>query len=101
MDNLIIKEVTPEELEEMTRYSSFDEDKHETVLQMFRMLRTTRAFHNNLKRMIYVRHPNGDESVECLFVYRSGHKENISINVTADSCASLIQDVWKRMYELI
>ena len=99
--NLIIKEVTPEELEQISKEYTFEESKEETVQKMFEMLKTTRAFHYNLESMTYKKHSNGDESVECFFKYRSGHEETISINVTADSCAALISDVWKRLYEMI
>ena len=100
MDNLIIREITPEELEKMSR-EVYHEDKQETVLMMFKMLRTTRAFHNILKKMVYIKHENGDESVECFFKYSSGREESISVNVTADSCIALISDVWKRLYEMV
>ena len=98
--SLIIREVTPEELEEM-RKSVYHEDKTEVVITMFEMLKTTSAFHNILQKMLYVKHPNGDESVECFFKYRSGREEVISVNVTADSGIALISDVWKRLYEMV
>ncbi len=102
MDNLIIREVTPEELEEMSKYySGFEESKTETVERLFEMLKSTRAFYFILDKMTYEQHPNGNESVECFFKYRDGSTKTISVNVTCDSCVSLIQDVWKRMYELI
>lgn len=101
MDNLIIREITPEELKQIATEYRFEEDKQATVKAMFEMLKTTRAFNGNLQDMTYVKHSNGDESVECFFKYRSGHEEVMSVNVTCDSCVSLIQDVWKRMYELI
>lgn len=101
MDNLIIREVTPKELEQMAKEYDFKEDKEQTVLAMLVMLRTTRAFNRTLEDMTYVRHDNGDESVECLFKYRNGRTETVSVNVTADSCIALISDVFKRLYEMI
>ena len=101
MSNLIIKEVTTEELDEMCRdYKEFHEDKSETVQKLFETLKTTRAFNRILVSMTYVEKPNGDESVECLFRYRTGEEETVSINVTADSCIAVIQDVWKHLYEM-
>ena len=99
--NLVIKEVTPEELEQISKEYTFEENKEETVAKMFEMLKTTRAFYYHLTGMTYKKHENGDESVECFFKYRSGHEETISINVTADSCVALIQDVWKCLYKMI
>lgn len=102
MDNLIIMEVTKEELDEMCKeYKAFQEDKAETVRTLFETLKTTRAFHNILTEMTYHKHVNGDESVTCFFKYSSGSVESVHINVTADSCSALIQDVWKRLYEMI
>lgn len=101
MDNLIIREVSKEELEEMARQEYFKEDKAETVRALFETLKTTRAFHNILTEMTYHKHVNGDESVTCFFKYSSGSVESVNINVTADSCSALIQDVWKRLYEMV
>ena len=100
MDNLIIREMTPEDIEEM-RKSIYHEDKNEVVLEMFTMLKATSAFHNILQKMNYKKHPNGDESVECFFKYRSGREEVLSVNVTTDSGIALISDVWKRLYEMV
>lgn len=102
MDNLTIKEVTSDELEEMSKYySGFEESKTETVERLFETLKSTRAFHFILDKMTYEQHSNGNESVECFFKYRDGSTETISVNVTCDSCAALIQDVWKTLYKLI
>jgi len=100
MDNLIIRELTPEDLAEMER-NIFHEDKAETVARLFDTLKTTRAFHNILTDMTYEERDNGDETVTCFFKYSSGSADSVRINVTADSCVALIQDVWKRLYEMI
>ena len=100
MGNLIIKEITPEELAEMQK-RVYHEDKAETVARLFDTLKTTRAFHNILTDMTYEMTDNGDEAVICFFKYSSGSADSVRINVTADSCVALIQDVWKRLYEMI
>lgn len=100
MDNLVIAELTPEDLEEM-RKREFHEDQAETVARLFDTLKTTRAFHNILTDMTYEERDNGDETVTCFFKYSSGSVDSVRINVTADSCVALIQDVWKRLYEMI
>ena len=98
--NLIIKEVTPEELEQMAKKYTFRESKEETVQKMFEMLKTTTSFYYNLTGMTYKKHDNGDESVECFFEYSDGSTETVSVNVTADSCTAIIQDVWRKLYTL-
>ena len=99
--NLTVKEVTPEELEQISKEYTFEESKEETVAKMFEMLKTTRAFYYHLTKMTYEEHDNGDETVTCFFKYKHSPSETVVINVTADSCAALISDVWKRLYEMI
>ena len=102
MDNLTITKITHKQLEEMSKYySGFEESKMETVERLFETLKSTRAFYFILDNMTYEKRSDGNESVECFFKYRDGSTETISINVTCDSCAALIQDVWKTLYKLI
>lgn len=98
MDNLIIKEVTFEELNKICK-PAYEEDKQECVEQLFALLKTTRSFHNSLQSMKYVT----DECREYVVFEISDYHRNTDtykVNVTADSCVALIQDVWKTIYEI-
>lgn len=99
MDNLIITELTNEELKELSKNIIYEEDKEECTRILFLALKTTRAFHDRLVKMEYTKEEYGRETVWCYFKYSDGSTEKIPINVTADSCVALIHDVFSRLYK--
>lgn len=99
MDNLTIKEVTLEELDRMCR-AAYDEDKEQCVEQLFKLLKTTRSFHNSLTSMRYTTDEYGREYVLFGIEDIDGNVDTHKVNVTADSCVALIQDVWTTIYTI-
>ncbi len=75
-----------------------DENKSQIVDDLFETVKGCRAF-GNLVNMKY-REENGDEVVLLSFKY-GNRIEDVSVNVTADSGAALIQDVWKKLYTFV
>ena len=77
------------------------EDKEEIVKRLFRTLQICRAF-KDLISLDYRKGDNG-ETVIATFEHHGNTgttREMRFIDVTADSGCTLIEDVWKRLYEL-
>lgn len=75
------------------------ENKALVTRLLFDVVKECRAF-DNLVNIKYRKEENGDEAVLLSFKY-GNRVEDLSVNVTADSCAALIQDVWKKLYEFV
>lgn len=81
--------------------SIYTENKEEIVRRLFKTLKICSAF-KDLTSLEY-REGECGETVIATFEYYGNTgttKEMRFINVTADSGCALIEDVWKRLYEL-
>lgn len=82
-----------------------EENKRLLVQKLFDTLKVCRAF-QNIESMTYVDTPNGEKCViamtESRYNSNTGQREDVvirkEVNVTADSCMAMIQDIWNFLY---
>lgn len=83
-----------------------EENKRLLVQKLFDTLKVCRAF-QDIDDMTYVDTPNGEKCVititKPLCNVNTRQFENVTfrkeVNVTADSCMAMIQDIWKFLYD--